>query len=451
MGFRQTFLILALAGLSLAQQAPSSDAKSLATKADEFVSALAKQNKFSGVVLIARDGQPLFHKAYGMANLEWAIPNTTDTKFRLGSVTKQFTAAAIAKLEDAGKLKVSDKACNYLPVCPESWRNITIYQLVTHTSGIHNFTDVKEYNASKRATSRLQTQLALIGGMPLDFDPGTRMNYSNTGYLLLGEVIEKASGQKWEDYLRKEIFLPAGMTDTRVDSDTDVIPRRASGFIANNGNPRNADFIDMRIPGAAGALISTTGDLLKWDQALYNEKILPASTIARLFQPEKNNYAYGWMIETLNGKKTVGHGGGIDGFVTNISRFPEDKTLIVFLCNQMDSDIPTLRGLVDIAFGRPVEIPKDRKEIQLDPSLLDEYVGRYQIAPTFILTITRNGNQLITQATGQGPLPVFAEAKDALFAKAINAQLIFEREDGKIVRLILHQGGRKTPAKRLID
>jgi CubicO group peptidase (beta-lactamase class C family) len=446
MGFRQTFLILALAGLSLAQEATT-----LASKADEFVSALAKQNKFSGVVLIARDGQPLFHKAYGMANLEWGVANTTDTVFRLGSVTKQFTAAGIAKLEDSGKLKVSDKACAYLPSCPESWRNITIYQLVTHTSGIHNFTDVREYDASKRAPSRLDAQLKLIAGMPLDFDPGTKMNYSNTGYLLLGQIIEKASGMKWEDYLRKEIFLPAGMTQTRADSDTEVIPRRASGFIGNGGKPRNADFIDMRIPGAAGALVSTTGDLLKWDQALYNEKLFPATTIARLFQPEKNNYAYGWMIENFAGKKMIGHGGGIDGFVTNISRFPEDKTLIVFLCNQMDSDIPTLRGLVDLAFGRQVEIPRERKEIELDSSLLDEYVGKYQIAPTFILSITRDGKQLLTQATGQGILPVYAEAKDALFAKAINAQLTFEREEGKIVRLILHQGGRKTPAKRLIE
>lgn len=443
MGFRQALLILALASLSFAQQA------TLAAKADALVSALAKQNRFSGVILIARDGQPLFHKAYGMANLEWAIPNTIDTKFRLGSITKQFTAAAIAKLEDQGKLKVSDKACTYLSACPESWRNITIYQLVTHTSGIHNFTDIGAYNASKRSPSRLDAQLKLIDGLPLDFDPGTKWSYSNTGYLLLGQIIEKASGQKWEDYLTQAIFLPAGMTNTRADSDTDIIPLRASGFIYNGGKPRNADFIDMRIPGGAGALVSTTGDLLKWDQALYSEKLFPAATIERLFKPEKNNYAYGWIVANRDGKKAIGHGGGIDGFITNIDRYPEDKTLIVFLSNQADSDIPALRGIVDLAFGREVQMPKERKEIQLDSSLLDEYVGNYEIVPTFVLSITRDGNQLITQATGQGPLPVFAEAKDALFAKAIDAQLTFEREEGKIVRLILHQGGRKTPAKRV--
>ena len=289
MGIRQALLIVALATASFAQD--------ISAKADQFVSAFVKQNRFSGVVLVANHGKPIFEKAYGMANNEWGVPNTMDTRFRLGSVTKQFTAAGILKLEEMGKLKVSDKACDYLPACPEIWKPVSIHQLLTHTSGIPSFTDIPGYTKVKAFPSRYDEQVKLVWEMKMDFDPGTRFQYSNTGYVILGKIIDRAGGMPWEDFLRKEIFLPAGMNNTMHDSHSDLILKRAAGYRSNGGPPVNASYIDMRIPGAAGALVSTAGDLHKWDRALASAKVLTEASRNRMWTVEKGDYAYGWIVQ----------------------------------------------------------------------------------------------------------------------------------------------------------
>jgi len=442
MGIHKTFLIFGLAAVTFAQD--------ITAKADEFVSAFVKQNKFSGTVLIAKEGKVVFDKAYGMANYEWSIPNTTDTKFRLGSVTKQFGAAAILKLEEMGKLKTTDKACDFLPACPEQWKPITIHQLLTHTSGVPNFTGSPLYGRLKFLPSKYEEQIKSVQDRPMDFDPGTKWQYSNTGYVMLGQIIEKASGQQWETFVNERLFIPAGMSNTRADNNTALIAKRASGYHSGGGSPTNAQYIDMRIPSVAGAMISTTGDLHKWDRALTTGKILSEASRKKMWTPEKNNYAYGWGIGKEGEKVSHSHGGGIDGFSTFLFRVPEDGTLIVVLSNFINSDInPIVAGLKLIANGGVAELTKERSEIQLDSATLDEYVGSYQLASNFVLTISREGDQLITQATGQGKLPVFAEAKDILFPKLIPATIQILREDGKVTGLILKQGGRETKAPKL--
>jgi CubicO group peptidase (beta-lactamase class C family) len=439
MGIHKTFLILGLAVAAFAQD--------IATKADAF---MQQQKQFSGTVLIAKEGKVVFEKAYGMANYEWSIPNTIDTKFRLGSVTKQFGAAAILKLEEQGKLKTTDKACDYLPSCPDIWKPVTIHQLLTHTSGIPNFTSFPEYAKLQVLPSRYEEQVKSVWNKKMDFDPGTKWQYSNTGYVMLGQIIEKASGKPWETYLQKEIFTPAGMTDTRADSNSELIAKRAAGYAIKTGKPTNAGYIDMHIPNVAGALISTTGDLYKWDRALTTNKILSEASRNKMWTPDKNNYAYGWGIGKQNGKTKQSHDGGIDGFSTFLQRVPDDGVLIVVLSNFEDGKTGDVRrGLTEIAYGRSVDTPKERTEIQLDSATLDEYVGRYEFAPTFSLVITRDGNQLITQATGQGKIPVFAEAKDILFPKVMPATLHIQRVDGKVTGLILKQGGREMKAPKV--
>jgi CubicO group peptidase (beta-lactamase class C family) len=442
MGIRQTILILGLAAASFAQD--------LATKADEFVSAYTKQGKFSGTVLIAKEGKIVFEKAYGMANNEWSIPNTIDTKFRLGSISKQFGAAAILKLEEMGKLKTTDKACDYLPACPEKWKPVTIHQLATHTSGIPNFTNFPEYQKLKFLPSRYEEQIRFISEKPMDFDPGTRHQYSNTGYIMLGQIIEKASGQPWEQFLAEQLFAPAGMINTRADSNTALIAKRASGYSTRSGKPLNANYIDMHIPNVAGALVSTTGDLYKWDRALASGKLLAEAGMKKMFTPDKNNYAYGWGVAEFQGKPSQSHGGGIEGFSTHIQRLPTDDSLIVVLSNFEDGQVgPVSRGLAQLLNGQNPEIPQERHEIQLDSAALDEYIGTYQLAPTFALVVTKEGNQLMTQATGQGKIPIFAESKDTFFPKAMPATLVFTRENGKVTGLILKQGGREMKAPKL--
>jgi CubicO group peptidase (beta-lactamase class C family) len=349
------------------------------------------------------------------------------------------------KLEEQGKLKTTDKACDYLPACPEIWKPVTIHQILTHTSGIPNFTSFPEYAKLQVLSSRYEEQVKSVWNKKMDFDPGTKWQYSNTGYVMLGQIIEKASGKPWETYLQQEIFTPAGMTDTRADNNSELIAKRAAGYAIKTGKPTNAGYIDMHIPNVAGALISTTGDLYKWDRALTTNKILSEASRNKMWTPDKNNYAYGWGIGKQNGKTEQSHGGGIDGFSTFLLRVPDDGVLIVVLSNFEDGKTGDVRrGLTEIAYGRSAERP----EIQLDSATLDEYVGRYEFAPTFSLVITREGNQLITQATGQGKIPVFAEAKDTFFPKVMPATIVFTRENGKVTGLILNQSGREMPAPR---
>lgn len=402
--------------------------------------------------MVAKDGKPLFAKAYGMANYEWQTPNTIDTRFRVGSITKQFTAASILKLEEQGKLKTSDAACRYLPECPDAWKPVTIHHLLTHTSGIKSFTAIPAYPELQVKPSRFDAQVKLILDYPLEFAPGEKFNYSNTGYLLLGKIIEKASGQPFEVYFEKEIFAPAGMTSTSVEAPQVVIPKRADGYLSKGGKTERAQFIDMRIPGAAGAVVSTVGDLVLWERALTENKVISASSRARMLTVEKNNYGYGTTIRTIGGKKRDGHNGGIDGFVSEFHRYGEDGIAVVLLSNfeDMPGQLvgPALQAL---GTGGKVVIPEERKAIALPSAILDEYVGRYELAPNFILAITREGNQLMTQATGQGKIPVYAEAKDVLFPTAMVATLQITREDGKVTGLVLKQGGREMPAKRLAN
>lgn len=442
MGIRQAILIGALAVSALGQD--------IAAKADAFVKAYEVQKKFTGSVLIAQGGKVVFEKGYSLANREWQIPNTPETVFRLGSITKQFTAAAILKLEAAGKLKTTDKACDYLPDCPEAWRPITIHQLATHTSGVPNFTALPEYRNIKYAPSRYEDQVKLVWRMPMNFDPGTKMEYSNTGYLMLGKIIEKASGLTWDRYLQQEIFAPLGMTHTQAEPINAIVPRRAAGYSGIEGTVRNADFIDMRIPGGAGALVSTVQDLYLWDRALAAGKIVPDALKQRMFTPEKNNYAYGWTVRDVEGKKIAGHSGGIDGFSTQLQRIEQDGILVIALANADDAKTGEVAsGLLALAQGKAVEPPKQRAEIELDEATLDQYVGRYEFQPQFSLVISREGKSLITQATNQGKVPIFAEAKDVFFPKLMPATLRFQRENGRVTGVVLQQGGREMKAPKV--
>jgi CubicO group peptidase (beta-lactamase class C family) len=437
MGIRQALLILSFTTLSCAQD--------LTGKVDR----LANYYKFSGALLIAKGGKILINRAFGMANQEWSIPNTPDTVFRLASISKQFGAAAILKLEEMGKLKTTDKACNYLPACPEVWKPITIHHLLTHTSGIPDFTNLPDYEKLQILPSRYEQQVKSVWDEKMDFHPGTRFSYSNTGYVILGQIIERASGQPWEQFLAEQIFAPAGMTQTRADSSTTIVPMRASGYKSPEGKTLNADYINMQVPSVAGALLSTTSDLFKWDRALASATILSPASIEKMFTPDKEDYAYGWVITKRAGKTIQGHDGGIDGFSTSLLRIPSDGTLIVVLSNFEDGKTEEVRrGLLTLANGGTVRYPKIRPEIQLPSETLDEYLGTYQLSPTFALTITREGDQLITQATGQGKIPVFVEAKDILFPKAMPATLQILRENGKVTGLILKQGGREMKATK---
>lgn len=429
---------------------PAAAADFSAARLDRQAQAYFDQNYFNGSVLVAKDGKTLLAKGYGMANFEWNLPNAANTKFRLGSITKQFTSMVVMQLQEKRKLKVEDLISKYIDGAPDRWKAITIHHLLTHTSGVPNFTSFPDYVKTMVVPSPPSESLKRFIDKPLDFDPGTKWSYSNSGYILLGIIIEKTSGMKYEDCVRQNIFEPLGMKDSGYDWNGTVLANRASGYERGPKELRNASYIDMSIPHAAGALYSTAEDLKKWDEGLMTEKLLPKAALDKMFTPFKNNYAYGWSVEQKDGKQVISHGGGINGFATMIVRVPSERLLVVALANVLPGEPGKLADdLRKLALGIDVPVPAPRKEISLPTEVLDEYVGEYVLAPVFSITFTREGNQLMTQATGQGKLPIFAEAKDKFFLKVVDAQVTFERDsNGKVTGMVLHQGGREMPGKK---
>ncbi len=417
---------------------------------DQQARAYHELNRFNGAVLVAQSGKPLLAKGYGMANFEWAVPAAPDTRFRLGSITKQFTAMAVLLLAQEGKLSVDDPVSRHWSDAPEAWRGITIHQLLTHTSGLFNYTALPSYGRDMRKTKTPLEILREVADRPLEFQPGTQMKYSNTGYVLLGLLIERLSGMSYAEFVRRRIFEPLGMNDTGYDSDAEVLPRRAAGYERRGEELRNAAFLDMSLPHAAGALYSTCLDLLKWDAALRAQKLLSAENYRRYFTPDRNDYAYGWNVKERNGVVWQSHGGGINGFATMIIRVPAKELLVVALANVVPAQAGRLaEDLAALALGEERPVPQPRREISLSEEILRRYVGQYELRPGFVLTVTLEGGQLMTQATGQPRFPVFAESERRFFPKAFDATLEFEvNAAGEAEAVILEQGGARIRGSR---
>lgn len=420
---------------------------------EQVVQSYVSNKTFMGSVLVARGDQVLLSKGYGSANLEWNIPNSPNTKFRLGSVTKQFTAASILLLEERGKLKTDDLVKKLMPDAPAAWNNITIFHLLTHTSGIPNFTNFPEYRSQEAVPTTPEKLVARFRDKPLDFEPGEKWSYSNSGYVLLGYLLEKASGQTYEKFVQENIFGPLGMKDSGYDSNSAILPRRAAGYSPTTAGPVNAGFIDMTIPFSAGALYSTTEDLLRWEQGLFSGKLLSPASLAKMTTPFKSDYACGLSVHTVNGHKAIDHGGGIEGFNTFLAYYPEDKLTLVALSN-LNGAAPQqiVARLASVARGEKVELPSERKEVTVAPKILAQYVGVYELAPKINMTIRLEGDQLTSQVSGQGKVPLFAISETKFFPKVVDAEIEFGKDDkGAVKYLVLHQGGRDTKAQRTSD
>ena len=436
-------------------------AADIAAKMDEYLTAHARQGRFSGSVLVARDGQPVFSRGYGMANLEHDVPNTAQTKHRLGSLTKQFTAMAVMMLQERGRLSVSDSICRHLADCPTAWQPITIHHLLTHTSGIPSYTNFPDFARRIHLPYTPAEMVATFRNLPLEFAPGARYRYNNSGYFLLGLIIERVAGIPYENFLRENIFAPLGMANTGYDRHERVLRHRATGYAQLGDTPTTAPYIDMSQPYAAGALYSTTEDLLKWDQALYTERLVPRRALDAIFTapqpapqgapPGGGGYAYGWAVGTQFGRRLISHDGGIPGFSAFIARYPEDRVTVIVLSNLESAPSGAIgRDLAAIIFNQPYEIPRERRVATVDPSIYDAYVGEYQLAPTFTITVARAGNRLLAQATGQPQVELFPESETKFFLRVVDAQITFVRnEQGQVTGLILHQGGRDMPGRKI--
>ncbi|WP_052158394.1 serine hydrolase [Lacinutrix jangbogonensis] len=550
---------------------------------EKLLTTYEEYGKFNGSVLVSEQGKVIYKKGFGMANMEWDIPNQPNTKHLIASITKQFTAMLILQLVAEGKLDLQEPITTYLPDYPKgSGDIITTHHLLTHTSGIPDYTEFPKFMEDEsRNPYSPEAFVKTFDEKELDFKPGEKYSYSSSGYFILEVLIEKLSGKSYEQILKDKIFTPLNMKDTGYDNHKDILKNRAAGYEKENGNYINSSYLDMTIPYAAGSLYSTVEDLYKWDQALYTTTILPKEYMTMYFKPyipafDKKHYAYGWEVgyDKIGSSKdsiyTIGHDGSINGFNTNISRATSDKSLVVLLNNTGYAPLYEMtRAIRGIMYGKEYHIPKQtvadvvlavieekgideaiskyhsikdsetyslsardmnemgyllmgsgrkeeaskvfelitkefptsskaydsygeslmklgkkelavknyRKSVTLNPNnqngidslkklgddisdlvkdvkvsnaILETYIGKYELQPGFILTFTKEGNQLKTQATGRSIVDIFPKSENGFYLKVIDAQLVFNKNDaGEIDSVTFFQGGREMKGKRI--
>ena len=443
----------AMACVLAAGVAKATDDTAMKTRLDQVASSYTTNNAFMGTVLVVDGDKVLLDKGYGMANLEWSIPNEPDAKFRLGSLTKQFTATLVLLLQQNGKLNINDVVSKYVADCPKAWETITLANLLGHTSGIPNFTDMKEFGVWRMSTHTTEEELAFFREKPLDFEPGSKFAYSNSNFEVLGAVIEKVSGKKYSDLLHERIFVPLEMNDSGLDTDELILPKRAQGYTPGPKGLVSARSESMTVPWAAGSIYSTTGDLLKWERGLFGGKVLSAESLRLMTTPGKGNYGLGVFIADKDGVKLVSHGGGIEGFNTNLMYAPERRIAVIVLGN-VNGAGPGEMGdqLFDAVLGKPVILANDRKPVPIAKGELAKFVGVFDIAPTFSLTVAIAGDGLTVQGTNQAAFPVMYQGEKnghpVFYSASVNAEIEFIPDAGTITSLILHQGGQDIPAKR---
>lgn len=361
------FLIVAL--LTLLGGPSAVQAQSPGRRIDALVRAYAEQGRFNGAVLVAHQGRVIYRKAFGWANAEWQIHNTPTTRFRIGSITKQFTAMLILMLAEEGRLRLDGTVIEYLPEYPAAQgRRVTVHQLLTHTSGIPSYTDMPGFMANlSRNPAAPAAFVRTFDTLPLNFVPGSAFQYSNSGYFLLGVIIERLEGEPYDRVLRRRILDPLGLRETGYDWSADIIPGRASAYQMTLGGLRHAEYLDMSLPYAAGSMYSTVDDLWRWDQALAARKLLSDESY-RLMEAGHVRagpgwYAYGWFSERVNrgpgrdSATAIWHSGGINGFAAMHYRIPGDSIAIIWLDNSSQGS-PLHEQIRQILYGLPYETPR---------------------------------------------------------------------------------------------
>jgi CubicO group peptidase (beta-lactamase class C family) len=425
---------LALMAVVLALSLRPSTAQTIADRMQRVVQPYVDAQMFMGSILAAKDGKVIFSRSYGMADLEWNVPNSPTTKFNIASMTKQFTAAAILLLEDRGKLKTDDLVKKYLTDAPTSWDKITIYHLLTHTSGISD--DAAKYEPGT-------PDKLIFRDVPLTSQPGEQWAYTDLGYMVLGYLIEKISGQTYEAFVQENIFKPLAMHDSGMFSNDTVIPRRATGYWPGNNGIENADRPDWRIGFSAGSLYSTTQDLLRWEEGLFGGKVLTPASLHKMTTPFKTDYACGLHVNRVGGHLMIEHDGNNIGYNSDMAYYPEERIAVIVLANLNGTVTGEMtKGLAAVAHGETPSIPSVHKEIPLPKEILARYAGTYQFSQ-YTLKITPEGNHLlITYSNGDTDV-VFPESETRFFSKPWPLQFEFSKDgNGKFALVTRHQSDK---------
>ncbi|MGQ9893665.1 MAG: serine hydrolase domain-containing protein, partial [Roseiflexus sp.] len=324
----------------------------LGREIDAYLTGLTISGQFQGAVLVAQDGKVVIARGYG--NADENVPNTVSTRFRLASITKQFTAAAILALQQDGKLNVDDSICTYLDNCADAWKTLTIRHLLTHTSGLIDYTDFASFEPTEMYPATPQELVERFRTFPLAFVPGTLYDYCNSNYVLLGLIIERVSGMTYADYLHQRFFLPLGMTATGYDTSRGAIADGAQGYVVPG---KKSGFLDASTLYAAGGLYSTVGDLFRWDQALYTDEALAREQLEQMFTPVLRNYGFGWKIEVINGRRRISHPGNMTGVATFFARYPDDRVTIIVLSNMEYANVEGIAGYIESRIFPPPSTP----------------------------------------------------------------------------------------------
>jgi len=429
---------------------------------DAYASALGREwgatEAFSGYLLVARDGAPAFGKAYGKANRTTGALAGGDTRFRIGSITKQFTAVAVLQLAEKGLVRVEDPLSRYLPGLPFGDR-VTLHHCLSHTSGIANYTEDEALMKENAKPHTHEQVVAAFANKPLAFEPGAEFRYSNSNYFLLGMIVEKVTGLSYEDYLQRSVLGPASMTRTSTVDAPDA-PDTAAGYTDEDGTLAPAHPIDMSNPFAGGALRSTANDLVRWDRALAGDALLTADSKRRMLTPVREHYGYGIAMKTVAGREVEEHGGGIDGFSSDLARVPAGHLVVVALSNT-DSFRPEamVAAIVEMALTRSkIDPPAETPVVPFDAATLARFAGSYAIDPASdkayrgklpdavlatvqTIGITADKGRLRFKPGGQEEHSVFLRADGALFTKGSGISFEPEQAKGVVASFVLKQGG----------
>jgi CubicO group peptidase (beta-lactamase class C family) len=339
-------IVTTVLGITLLLIASCSAQDATAAKIDDYIKSEMQKQQIPGVSLaIVKDGKVVLEKGYGFSNIEHRVPVKPETIFQSGSLGKQFTATAVMLLVEDGKINLDEKISKYLGDVPESWKNMTVRHLLTHTSGMADYPDKFDYRRDYTEEELLTIEKAL----PPVFQPGEKWEYCNLGYATLGILIHKVTGKFYGDFLQERIFKPLGMTTARVISETDIVPNRAAGYTLVKGELKNQEWVSPTVNSTAdGSLYLTVKDMVKWDAALNGEKLLKKTSLAQMWTPVKLNdgktapYGFGWALGEINKQRIIEHGGEWQGFKSYIARYPDIGLTVIFFANLAQAKPATL-------------------------------------------------------------------------------------------------------------
>jgi CubicO group peptidase (beta-lactamase class C family) len=441
-------LVLLITSPILAANDPALEAE-----VDAYLQPLLDLDLISGSILIARGDEILLAKGYGLANREHGIPNTPETKFRLGSMTKQFTAMGILVLAYQGKLNLDDPLSKYLPDFPNA-EKIQLHQLLSHTSGVPSYNGVEGYGENYIKPWSIDEVIDWFKDEPLQFEPGEDWSYSNSGYVLAAKVIEVVSGQDYDDFLRQEIFEKLEMEDTGQDVFTTVLPHRATGYGNAEREIYNAPYRDMPFTSGAGSLYSTVLDLYKWDRALYTDTLVSTELLDRMMTPVRNEYAYGWFVREEFGHKLVEHGGAINGFLSQSQRFVDDDLVVISLFNYESTFWrPVNKGLAAMALGEEYEPTLLTTSVDVESDLLATYAGTYEVMEDYFVTLAvKDGHLVVTATDDPKPALGLAQSETKFFFPDINLMMNIDvDEEGQVTGLRMLQGAHRASGSPVQD